>query len=83
MNDISKFTGVSYSALKYLVQDFLRANLITQTRIVGRSKMYKLDIGNVVVEKFIDFYWAVIESNIPKEKIDGLNESRVAATAVN
>ena len=64
MKDISKFTGVSYSALKYLIQDFLRTKLIIQTRTVGRSKMYKLNLTNPIVDKFIDFYWAVIESQI-------------------
>jgi len=84
MNDISKFTSVSYSALKYLIQDFLRTKLITQTRMVGRSKMYKLNLSNPVVEKFIDFYWAVIEANVEhKEKTDLADQQRHSASAIN
>jgi len=62
MRDIAHYANVSYSALKYIIKDYEKSKMIVQTRTVGKAKMYKLNLNNPVVEKFIDFYWAVIES---------------------
>ena len=67
MKDIAKHSGVGYTTLKRLFNDFKKKNLVVQTRMVGRAKMYKLNVNNPVVEKFMDFYWAVVESVVKKD----------------
>ena len=38
-----------------------------QTRVVGKAKMYRLNLKNPVVNRFIDYYWAVVDSVVRKE----------------
>lgn len=61
MKDIAKFSDISYSAMKLLWPDFIRRKLVVHTRDVGNAKMYQLNRDNPVVERFIDYYWAVVD----------------------
>jgi hypothetical protein len=61
MKDIAKFAGISYSSMKLLWKDFVKRKLVIQTRNVGNAKMYQLNRDNPVVERFIDYFWAVVE----------------------
>lgn len=70
IKDIAKNSKISYSSAKRLVKDFLKKGMIVQTREIGNAKMYKLNTEGSVVKRFIDFFWAVVdsESEINKEK---------------
>ena len=71
MKDIAKFSNISYTSLKEIWKEFVKRNIVIYTRNVGKSKMYKLNRENPQVEKFINYYWSVIDSEIDKEiKID-------------
>jgi hypothetical protein len=61
MKDIAKFSNISYSSMKLLWNDFVKRKLVVHTRNVGNAKMYQLNRDNPVVERFIDYYWAVVE----------------------
>lgn len=67
MKDIARFSEVSYTALKSLWKEFKQKKIVVQTREVGKAKMYKLNFQNLIVVKFIDFYWAVIDSVVSKD----------------
>lgn len=67
MRDIAKFSNIGYTTLKEIWKKFKEQDLITHTRDIGRAKMYKLNFSNPVVEKFIEYYWTVIESVIKRE----------------
>ena len=67
MREIAKYSRISYTAMKEIWKEFVRRKLVTHTRNVGKAKMYKLNLKNPQVKKFIDYYWAVIESHIEKE----------------
>ena len=45
----------------------LERNIVTHTRDVGKAKMYILNRENPQVEKFINYYWSVVESAIGKQ----------------
>lgn len=69
MKEIAKYSKVSYTTLKRLWKDFRKKKIVIETRIIGKAKMYKLNLGNPVVEKFIDFFWEVIDNELGiKEK---------------
>ena len=68
MKEIAKYSKVSYTTLKRLWKDFRKKKIVIETRIIGKAKMYKLNLGNRVVEKFIDFFWEVIDNEL------GINE---------
>ncbi|MBI4440479.1 hypothetical protein HY638_05895 [Candidatus Woesearchaeota archaeon] len=89
MKDIARFSGVGYTTLKSLWKEFGKNNLIVQMRVVGKAKMYKLNLKNPVVSKFIDYYWAVVDSavvekNVRKERSPHLSSvGSVPAVAAN
>jgi len=67
MADISTKAGVSYSTLKELMKELTQKGLIIQSRISGKSKMYKLNKDNPLVKRFIEFYWNITEESVKKE----------------
>lgn len=70
MKEIADNSNVSYSALKLIWKEFVNRKIVIHTRDVGNSKMYKLNRDNPQVEKFINYYWSVVESAIEKSKIE-------------
>ena len=64
MKDIAKFSEVSYTALKEIWKEFAKRNIVKHTRDVGKAKMFTLNRDNPQVEKFIDFYWSVVSSEV-------------------
>ena len=41
-----------------------KENIVTKTRIVGKAKMYKLNMNNPITKKFRDFYWETTKQHI-------------------
>ena len=67
LKEIAKYSNVSYPCIKQLKKELIKGKWITLTRKVGKAQMYKLNVKNPVVKKFMDFYWAVVESAVEKE----------------
>lgn len=67
LKELSKFSNVSYPAIKQLKKELVKDKWITLTRKIGKAQMYKLNLKNPVVKKFIDYYWAVVESAVEEE----------------
>lgn len=67
MKDIARYSGVGYTTLKDIWKEFREKKIVVQTRAVGKAKMYKLNLKNPVVHKFVDYYWAVVDSVIRRE----------------
>lgn len=74
MKDIARYSEVGYTTLKHLWKEFKLKKKVVQTRQVGKAKMYKLNLEDQVVRKFIDFYWTVVEAVVRKEN----NEEHIA-----
>jgi len=79
MKEIAKHSDVSYTALKDIWKELVDRKIVIHTRDVGKAKMYKLNRYNPQVEKFIDYYWAVVDSVAKKES--GLKEEVKHSTA--
>jgi len=72
MKDIARFSEIGYTTLKEIWKEFKEKNIVIMTRVVGKAKMYKLNMENPVVEKFIEYYWVVVDSAVRREnEIDG------------
>ena len=67
LKEIAKYSNVSYPCIKQLKKELIKGKWITLTRKIGKAQMYKLNIKNLVVKKFMDYYWAVVESVVEKE----------------
>ncbi|MEA2037153.1 MAG: hypothetical protein U9O94_06580, partial [Nanoarchaeota archaeon] len=74
MKEIARYSNVGYTTLKNIWKDFRQKGTVIQTRTVGKAKMYKLNLKNPVVKKFIDYYWAVVDSIVRKENNIGKEE---------
>jgi len=57
--DIAENSNVGYSTLKILIKDLVKREIVVQTRISGKNKMYKLNRDNPLVESFVQFYWNI------------------------
>ena len=67
MKDIARYSNVGYTTLKEIWKDFKEKKIVVQTRVVGKAKMYRLNLKNPVVTKFIDYYWAVVDAVVRRE----------------
>ncbi len=67
MKDIARFSDVSYTALKEIWKEFIKRKIVVNTRNVGKAKMYKLNRENPQVEKFVEYYWSVVNSEVDKQ----------------
>ncbi len=74
MKDIAKFSNVSYTALKEIWKEFVKREIVVNTRNVGKAKMYKLNRENPQVERFVEYYWSVVNSEVDKHKQLGIKE---------
>jgi len=79
MKDIARFSKVSYTALKDIWKDFAKRKIVIYTRMVGKAKMYKLNRANPQVEKFIDYYWSVVKSEVDRQL--GIKEEKTEHSA--
>ncbi|MBI3034955.1 hypothetical protein HYY71_01405 [Candidatus Woesearchaeota archaeon] len=66
MKDIARYSKVGYTTLKEIWKEFKEKKIVVQTRAVGKAKMYRLNLKNPVVNKFIDYYWAVVDAVVRK-----------------
>ncbi|MBI2136286.1 hypothetical protein HYU06_04390 [Candidatus Woesearchaeota archaeon] len=93
MKDIARYSDVGYTTLKTMWKEFRQKKTVLQTRIVGKAKMYKLNFKNPVVNKFVDYYWAVVDAvvrrdnnikeKIKDEKKESYHSSSVGAVPVS
>lgn len=71
MMDIAKHSKVSYAMLKIIWGGFIKEGRVIFTRNVGKAKMYKLNVQNTIIKKFIEYYWKIIEEETQeKPKMD-------------
>lgn len=68
LKDIAKFSKIGYTTLKSMKKELIKNKWIVFTRKVGKAKMYKLNIKNAKVKKFVEFYWSVIDSVMESEE---------------
>lgn len=69
LKEIAKFSEAGYSTVKLLVKKLVKDKWMIPTRKISKIKLYKLNVNNPEVKKFIEFYWEVIENEIKgKEK---------------
>ncbi len=88
LKDIARFSEVSYPCMKQLKKELIKGKWIFMTRKVGKAQMYKLNLKNKKVQKFIDFFWSVVneevENVIEKKKSKSYhNSSNVSSVSVS
>lgn len=69
MTDIANLSGVGYSTLKLFWNKLEKEGIVVNVRIVGKAKMYKLNLANPIIKKFREFYWETTKQKV-HEKIE-------------
>lgn len=67
MKDIARYSKAGYTTLKAIWKDFKEKKIVVETRVIGKAKMYKLNLNNPVVNKFIEYYWTVVDSVVRRD----------------
>ncbi|MBI5148603.1 hypothetical protein HZA33_02900 [Candidatus Pacearchaeota archaeon] len=67
MVEIAKNSGIGYSTLKLFWAKLENELIVKRTRIVGKAKMYRLNLDNPLIKRFRDFYWYVTKQAVRKE----------------
>ncbi len=64
MTDTAALSGVGYSTLKLFWRRLEKERTVINTRVVGKAKMYRLNLANPVIKKFRDFYWETTKQQV-------------------
>jgi len=64
MTTIAEEAEVGYSTLKIFWPKLEKEGIVINTRVVGKAKMYKLNMENPIMKKFRDFYWAATKHHV-------------------
>ena len=67
LKEIAKNSMVSYPCIKQLKKELVNNKWITLIRKVGKAQMYKLNLKSKKVQKFVDFYWVVVNEEVEKK----------------
>jgi len=77
LKDIANYSEISYPCMKKLKKELIKNNWIVLTRKVGRAQMYKLNLESEKVQKFIEFYWSVVNEEIDEH----LNQEKISSVS--
>ncbi len=75
LKEIATYSGTGYSTVKLLVPKLSKDGWILSTRKISKIVLYKLNVNNPEVKKFIEFYWEVIENEVKPKNTKAKNES--------
>lgn len=68
LTEIAKNSGVSYSTLQTFWDKLERNNIVTKTRRVGKSDLYKLNTKNPAVLQLLKLDWNLVKGRLEKEQ---------------
>lgn len=68
ISDLSRNVNLGRTTLYKIWDSLLKYNIVVHTRIIGNSKLYKLNKGNFIVKKLIEIDDNLIKKEL-KEKI--------------
>lgn len=77
MTDIAEGGHVGWTSFTRVWKELEKRNAIVRTRIIGRAKLYKLNVGDPTVQKLIKLHWEIIKTETDKM----LSEKRLLATS--
>jgi DNA-binding transcriptional ArsR family regulator len=73
--DIAKGAGISRTTLSHAWENLEKPGFVVETREVGRAKMYKLNLKDPVVKKFIELDNAICDSHSSQlEKLEAVSD---------
>ncbi len=69
LTDMATKAGMSWSTLHRIFPRFIKNKIMMQTREIGRAKLYKLNLANLLVKKLVDVYDTLLMQELKKDSI--------------
>ena len=66
ITDMAKNSGIGRATLYRIWNDIIKNNIIIQTRMIGKAKLYKLNKENAVIKKLIEIDDTLILNELKK-----------------
>jgi len=66
LTDLANKAGVSWSTLHRIFPQLVKNNIVVKVRDVGRAKLYKLNLADPVVKKFVALYDTILIQSMHK-----------------
>jgi len=67
LTDIARNSNVGYSTLQLLWSDLVDGEIVIQTRIIGKAKLFKLNEENPIVQEMLNWSWNVTKQAVNQE----------------
>ncbi len=62
LSEIVEKTGVSYTILQNIFQDFLKSSIVVETRKVGKARMFKLNEESLLAKQLLSLQWSIAKN---------------------
>ena len=70
MTEIARESNVSYNSIILFFNDWIKSRILVNTRKVGKSDYYKLNLENNFVKNLIKLDWMLVKENILGENLN-------------
>lgn len=74
MTDIAKNAGIGYTTLHQIWPKLEERGFVKQTRIIGKAKLYTLNLDSPAVKYFLKMRWEIMKSET--HKLLGVKEQK-------
>lgn len=66
LTDLATNAGVSWGTLHTIFPKLIEYGIVTQVRVIGRAKLFKINEKNSIARKLIDLYDSLIKQELEK-----------------
>jgi|SRR3989344_3134877 len=70
LSDIAEGSGIGRTTLFRIWGDFEKLNFVKQTRNIGNAKMFKLNLNNMFIKKFVELFDTLIINALKEKEIE-------------
>ncbi len=67
MTEIARGSNVSYNSIQVFFEQFIKSGIVSNTRRVGKSEYYKLNMENEFVKNLVKLDWMLTKKNVLQE----------------
>ncbi len=79
LTEIARESEVSYNSMKAVFPKFLERGILIESRKIGKSNYYKLNMENEFVKNMINVAWNLAKMNILEDEITASSENQLIA----
>ena len=69
LSDIAEGSGIGRTTLFRIWSDFEELNFVKQTRTIGNAKLFKLNLENPFIKKFVELFDTLIIDSLKEKEL--------------